>query len=322
MGKRKVVVLLVLLLAVPGAVAAPDKPAPSRTVILDRAVELARKEALNASRVDWPATIDVAKKILQQDNTEVGLAASIRFVLGKLQDRHSFYRPPISQSAGSSPAIPQQPKPIAKASSTPGNVPVLTVVSWAGRDMGSATATVRNELVSALAQRPCGIVVDFSSNPGGNMWPMVMGILPLYTDGMLGAFEGRDGRKSSIVSTGDGLLFDDSPHFLSRLALAQPTARPAYIAVVIGPRTASSGEITALLFKGQPNAKFFGQKSAGVPTANRTFTLENGALLGITTAVTLDRNGNRYDGPLVPDVETREPHAAAEEWLKGVCPLT
>src|SRR5690606_12126045 len=134
-----------------------------------------------------------------------------------------------------------------------------------------AATDTRQALVTALSKESCGMILNFSQNSGGNMWPMVMGVLPLLSEGVLGGFEGRDARRTSIVSTGSGLLVAGADHFLNALALPQPTYRPDHVAVILGERTASSGEIVALLFKGQNNVRYFGQRTAGVPTANQTF---------------------------------------------------
>jgi carboxyl-terminal processing protease len=39
----------------------------------------------------------------------------------------------------------------------------------------------------------------------------------------------------------------------------------------------------------------------GLPTANQTFALADGALLVLTTAREADRTGRVYDGPIEPD---------------------
>lgn len=319
MSKPRMAIGLVVLLTGFHASGATTPKSDSRQAVLDSAVELSEQNALNALKVDWPSAKRTATDILLNDNTDAGLAASIRYVLGKLQDRHSFYRPLSSDPAQSAASEPHIPKPIAAASASPAGTPLLVMNSWAGRDVSTAATKVRQELTTALNQQPCGIIVDLSPNGGGNMWPMVIGLLPLLTDGTLGAFEDREKKRTSIVSTGNGLLVAGSPHSLNTLNLIRPNASPGHVAVIVGPRTASSGEITAILFKGQDNVRFFGRRTAGVPTANRTFTLSNGALLALTTAVALDRDGNGYTTSVTPDVETDDPIGAADNWINSKC---
>lgn len=310
---------LTLLVAISTTASASDRH-ESRETVLAEVIELSEQHALNTGEVDWPAVKTAAAGILQQDKTDAGLSASIRFVLAKLEDRHSSYRPSATPArTDQPPASAPAPAPIAASSQSPGGHPVLAVNAWSGRDARQAAKDVRSELVSMLHQERCGIIVDFSHNRGGNMWPMVAGVLPVLSEGLLGGFREREGERTSIVSTGNGLLLSGSPHFLNAVDLPQPEFRPRHIAVIIGSRTASSGEITALLFRGQENARFFGQKTAGVPTGNRTFKLENGAMLHLTVAVTFDRSGREHLEPLVPDVETATPVEAADSWINSMC---
>lgn len=298
--------------------AAAETPQDSeRESVLARVIEVSEKHALNADRVDWPSVSATASGILRRDTSEDGLTASVRYVLSKLQDRHSLYRPPQPRLAAG--RAKPKPKPIAGLSISPAGTPILAVNSWAGQEIPQAAAEVRQELVAALSTEPCGIILDFAQNSGGNMWPMVMGLLPLYSEGTLGGFVDRDGKRTSIVSTGTGLLVGGSDHFLNAVGLAQPVSQPTYIALILGKRTASSGEITALLFKGQKNIRYFGEHTAGIPTANQIFNLQNGAMFALTTAVTIDRNGSRYTTAIAPDVETDDPVGAADNWIKRSC---
>ena len=305
----------VLLLAIVPALADTPQSQPT-SAVLDRVLEISEQDALNAPSVDWPSVASTSKEILAKDDTETGLTTSIRYVLSKLQDHHSTYRPPQAKGVAdrTRPLVP-----IASSSKSPEGTPVLSINSWSGRDAKLATTDARQALVKALDQEHCGLILDFSQNGGGNMWPMVMGVLPLLTEGTIGAFENRDSVRTTIVSTGKGLLVSGSPHFLNYVSLPSPTYLPNYIAIVLGKRTASSGEITALLFKGQSNVRFFGQRTAGVPTSNRVYPLPNGGTLALTTAVTLDRDGNKYSEPIVPDLETDKPIDAADSWISTSC---
>lgn len=202
---------------------------------------------------------------------------------------------------------------------TPTQTPVLAVNAWAGREQAVAVRQLRQALNAALAKPGCGLILDFSRNSGGNMWPMVIGLLPLLPDGTLGGFEDRDAQQTRIVSAGGKLLIDGSPHFLGTLDLQQPAALPQRLAIVVGDRTASSGEITALMFKGQRNAIFFGRPSAGIASANKVFALPNGGSIALTSAATLDRSGRRHTGPIFPDVASDVPVLAADQWVRSAC---
>jgi C-terminal processing protease CtpA/Prc len=73
------------------------------------------------------------------------------------------------------------------------------------------------------------------------------------------------------------------------------------VAVLVGPRTASSGEVTAMAFIGRPAARLFGQPTGGYTSANATYKLPDGAGLILATTTEADRTHQVHLGPLVPD---------------------
>ena len=83
------------------------------------------------------------------------------------------------------------------------------------------------------------------------------------------------------------------------------------MAVLVGPRTASSGEVTAMAFIGRPAARLFGQPTGGYTTANRPYKLPDGAGLLLATMTEADRTHQLHLGPLVPD-EVVPPTAPAD----------
>ena len=290
-------------------------------------MEIARQNALNASKVDWEATQRKAAEILQKNPADAGLTLAIRSVLKGLADNHSFYRPPSrAGSAGTSTEADGEgtkaASPIAVSGRTRNGVPVVAVNSWSGltaQASAEAAAEARNALNASLDKRTCGLVLDLSSNGGGNMWPMVMGVLPLLSEGKLGQFQERMGKKTPVELVDYRLVYGGAPHFLNTPRLPAPAYLPRYVAVVIGPATASSGEITAILFKGQPNVRFFGQPTAGFTTGNRVFKLGNGGILALTMSTVSDRQGNVYLDRVTPDDITDAPLDAAGDWLEQRC---
>ena len=73
------------------------------------------------------------------------------------------------------------------------------------------------------------------------------------------------------------------------------------VAVLIGSQTASSGEAIAVSFRGREQTRFFGEATAGLSTANKGFSLSDGARIVLTTATFADRTGKLYGGPIQPD---------------------
>lgn len=303
-------------------------PAQAQTpdTVLNQAIALVKERALNARKLDWSAVEAEAVRLSAARPGEAGRTDAIRHVLNSLKDGHSFYMPPHADALPPSmptvnalPTSGQIPPPIA-SSSTRGRFARLSINNWSGSrmDVPAATLLVREELNRAIAHDACGLIIDVAANGGGNMWPMMGGIAPLYDAGTLETFEDRDGKRET-VNVAAGQLRMNGNVWPQVTTMPPVTGKPRHIAVILGKQTASSGEILALGFKGQSNVRFFGQPTAGATTANWSTRLSNGGMIAITTSRILDRTGAVHTGPVMPDERSNDPVDAAARWLAGRC---
>lgn len=177
---------------------------------------------------------------------------------------------------------------------------------------------LQNDIAAQDNQDVSKWVVDLRNNLGGNMWPMVAGLGPLFDQPDLGYFIDAD---ESPTQWGyrDGYSFS-GPTPVVQVNQAYTLINPLpKIAVLVSRRTASSGEATMIAFKQQFNVRFFGTDSCGLSTANSSFELSDGSVLFLTTAITADRNQFKY-GERVPVDQQSEPQdalAEAIEWLRN-----
>ena len=167
----------------------------------------------------------------------------------------------------------------------------------------------------------CGWVVDLRSNGGGNMWPMLLGMGPLLGDAdgadPVGMFLLADKRQPWAYREG-AVWLDGKAVVGSRNTQYMLRNPGAPVAVLFGPRTASSGEASVLAFRGRAASHSFGQPSAGYSTANTPQRLPDGSLLLLTGSVIADRNGVGDGNRLQPDVTVgagQDAAAMAREWL-------
>ncbi|WP_137190366.1 S41 family peptidase [Stenotrophomonas rhizophila] len=167
----------------------------------------------------------------------------------------------------------------------------------------------------------CGWVVDLRGNTGGNMWPMLLGMGPLLGDAKgadpVGMFLLADKRQPWAYREG-AVWLDGKAVVGSRNAQYTLRHPGAPVAVLFGPRTASSGEASVLAFRGRAASRSFGQPSAGYSTANTPQRLPDGSLLLLTGSVIADRNGVGDGNRLQPDVivaEGQDATTAAQAWL-------
>ncbi|MBK0381697.1 hypothetical protein I5M32_01875 [Pedobacter sp. SD-b] len=150
-----------------------------------------------------------------------------------------------------------------------------------------------------------GWIVDLRENQGGNMYPMIAGLGPLIGNGTLGYFIKNDQGLSisnrwyyedGIAGTGKNLnLTKKNDPYLIKNPMQK-------IAVLIGAKTSSSGEMTAISFIGKKNVKLFGQHSGGYTTGNVSFRLSDGSALVLACSLVADRNKKQYLKGIDPDV--------------------
>ena len=282
----------------------------------EQALALLKALHINSASADWPA-------IETRARTSVAAAAgldevhgAIRGVIADLGEPHTFLRPrsPISGGEAPEPAIPEHEL-------TDARFGVVRLPGFLGTPDQAAryTASLREGLTGMdAANRVCGWIVDLRENTGGNMWPMLNGLDPLLGSGPFGAFRTPSGQtaqwvrgEEAITATAAGA--SDRPPFFSLRAGDAP------VAVLLGPATASSGEMTAIALAQRARARSFGAPTAGFSTANSMLPLSDGSLLVITTAYARDRTGYEYRGPIAPDELVDEPavEAAAVRWLEA-----
>lgn len=138
-----------------------------------------------------------------------------------------------------------------------------------------------------------GWIIDLRFNTGGNSTPMLLALYDFLGNQdiwgelnenkkLVRKFKLKNGsyiQKSETIATinPSGVLLDQ-----------------AKVALITGMFTGSSGEVTALAFKGRPNTVFIGQNTAGYTTGNVSYPLPFGAIFALTTGYDSDRNGNYY----------------------------
>ena len=162
-----------------------------------------------------------------------------------------------------------------------------------------------------------GYIIDVSDNGGGNSLPMIAGVGPLLGDGVCGySFSGDGSLKTRIYNEGT-VAWDTTINF-RKADPYEPKNKNKPIAVIYGPGTASSGEVTAISFIGLPNSRSFGQATYGATTRVDNFELSDGSYLNLASGYDADRNKREYKGPIKPDVATDDNETAIEEAVKWI----
>ena len=149
----------------------------------------------------------------------------------------------------------------------------------------------------------CGWVVDLRRNRGGYIYAMLAGLGPLLGSGEVGGQLNAAGTRTMWSYT-DGALFagESATVTVDRPYRLDDPKVP--VAVLTSGLTASAGEATTIAFRHRPASRSFGEKTVGLTTFNVRKRMPDGAFLDILNAVDVDRVGNVYDGPIVPEQPT------------------
>jgi carboxyl-terminal processing protease len=335
----------------------------SARTYLTGVLDTMEKGALNRDSIDWKRVRAETLALAGNAQTTTDTYVAIAHAIGELKERHSFLMLPdaldkdrrqtiqaqmraeMSKTRGFTTGRPRGPSPFASREMAGhldrrnGKVFAHVVVPHCA---GPYTEWEKNKpyfeefqqklrgiVVGLLVQKPDGWLVDLRGNGGGNMWPMLAGIVPVLGEGDLGSFQSPHG-SSSIWSIKEGQISmrggggETARSPISGLPVS--SADLAWVAVLFDRGTASSGEAVAISLAGRPRARSFGEHTAGFSTANQNVPLSDGAMLALCSSVEADRTGRRYPDGLDPDAALPAPDSrpaedadaviqAAEDWI-------
>jgi carboxyl-terminal processing protease len=284
-------------------------------LVLDSAIALVRRHALWRDTVTWSAVEPPVRLLASGAARSEDAYPAIKYLLNRLGDHHSFHMNTRSTQSFTTGGA-QNPRP--EVRSLEPAIGYISVPAYSGGEQTASQAYARDvhaalEKVAPLVT--CGWLVDLRGNGGGNMWPMLNGLQP---------FLGSEGLGSFVSAEGSGPLWRAGDN----VGVAPPASlnnlKADAVAVLTGPRTASSGEAVAISFRGRPNTRSFGQPTAGLSTANENYRLPDGSMILLTVSVEADRTGKRYGDKILPDelIEaaqgTPDPQiAGAIRWLRA-----
>ncbi|MGQ3381100.1 S41 family peptidase [Priestia endophytica] len=242
------------------------------------------------------------KKATSIDNTIEPLTEALKVAGGK----HSFIDTPSKSSS-------KENKVIYPTSEVKGDILYVTVPEFSGnQEEAHKYAETLSESIHKQYYK--GIILDFQNNRGGDMGPMVAGLSALLPDENLITFINRDGDKQ-YISLKDGKVSGGGSVIQVRNNKKVPKIP---IALIINDKTGSSGEITALCFKGMENVKFLGTNSAGYTSGNVQFILYDRRVMQVTSLKVKDRTGKTYENEqIVPDVRTNNGVEEAVKWINN-----
>lgn len=286
---------------------------------LDRAIALFREQHINSSKMDWPTLTQKAYAAAAGAKTTADTYPAIRLIIVALGEKHTVFLDPDharAQSTGKASGKAEPPPLLLPEGLRLANgIGVVRLYNFIGSPEAGRlyTRSAQKKIADMKAHGVCRFVVDLRANPGGNMYPMLTGISGLLEPGVLGIFENPQGQFSPWVLK-DGVV-TELP-FQERLPSPTTGRATPPVAVLIGPQTLSSGEFTAISFKGRANTRFFGAPTGGYVTGNDLVPLPDGAVIVMTSTYGRDRTGKKYIDRIEPDENTGSGGAALDAALK------
>lgn len=289
----------------------PETPPSKEVKKYNKAFKsIVKKHSLYGDSLDWKQIDKDLSHLSRGINSMDHVAAPKDYLLKKLReagDNHSF----IASKASFETSLKTQTSTSVPYSKLLENeIGYINVPDFSSRNdsVNIAFATKIQDLIKELdtGHDIKSWVVDLRDNPGGNMHPMLAGLGPLTGEGRSGNFvTGKDKKSTAWFYKAGGFGVGKNVTTQVETPYQLKQSHPK-IAVLIGSRTGSSGEMTAVAFIGKENTKLFGQTSAGYTTTNQDFALPNGARVYLASGYVSDRNNTVYLKNLKPDIPVIE----------------
>lgn len=304
--------------------------------LLDEALAFMEKNYYRRDQVSWTQLAADAKARLRiSDNCEDAYA-SISWCFKQLNEPHSFVMSPdkAARYTGGNEAPVETPDLSQLVGEIKGewlqdSIAYLTI-PWVSTTDSLLCLHIADSLQAIIARldsrKVTRWIIDLRQNSGGNCWPMLAGIGPLLGEGCYGYFVSASSGERIPISYRNGSAFQGR-HVVCRVSNQGYKTQSSHKSIVVltGHRTISAGEIVALAFKGREQTCLIGEPTAGLTTANATYSLSDRSMLILTVCQEADHNGQICRGSIVPDklvAASERPaedpaRAAALAWLQG-----
>lgn len=260
---------------------------------------LIKTKSMFRDKIDWNIVDENIKKLSLGAETIEDTKPAIQYMMNVLKgsgDIHSFIISKKSTDTKKTKNIAGIEPESRLIDSKIGYV-MVPAFSTSNTEVGNQFASKINEMIRKLDSENeiNGWIIDLRTNSGGSMHPMILGLGSLIGDGTLGYFITKENKVPWILENGK---FNRN-EIAKPYKLKNPSSK---IAVLIGKKTASSGEATVISFIGKDNVKLFGQSTRGLTSGNSTHPLSDGRALALATSFEMDRTGKEYREEIHPDV--------------------
>jgi C-terminal processing protease CtpA/Prc len=283
-------------------------------------IEIVKTNSIYSNYIDWKVLIkeiDSITKTSKEENLQLVTATHVIKSLRDVGDNHSFYMKKNTEEDVKV-KFPENQDPEGKMlAEDVVYIKIPGFVSGLLSEQNKYASNIQLLIKSLDSGNIKGWIIDLRDNWGGSMYPMIVGLGPLYEEGVLGYFILQNGKKASwsYKNGKSSWVSVENPYVIQR--------KNFKIAVLINKNTSSSGEMTAISFIGQQNVKLIGASTGGFTTGNAPFVLKDGSCIHLASARVADRNLNMINGSIIPDMVIQDYLGsddnsvdAAIEWIR------
>lgn len=322
---RLLVSLIALLISNTGSAQVSD----SMKLYIDEAVSIMEKNSLYSNKVNWKSVRDTVSSMISRAASDKEAEGAVVWVYSQLKDVHGRYagidtfyqyKKPGPERIMSKDILAQYQKPRAvKIMMLPGSIgyyKMPAVLIGSNREKMKEWANLMMDSLCKLnSLDPKAYIIDLRMNNGGNIEPMWQ---------VLKEIIGEKNMTWEADAAMNVIARNPDTAFLAYQANAIPGRRCPFakapllpVAVLIGPGTASSGEITALSFTTRKNSKLFGEPTIGVANSTNGFVIQDKGYLLFSVNYVADANKKVLSEAQVnPDVYISSVHDNFDEPLK------
>lgn len=312
---------LILLLIVSSNLIYGQSRETELTHILDTVISRSKEISFYSKTVDWASLSTKIRQSAKNAKNLTELKPAFEILLNELRDHHGAIRKlsdysiianftdhPNKRKTDHREFDPEIWKVVNDVTSRfeytilPNSIGYLKVVGVGPNVDGQKEAErIRSVIDDLFKNKVDKWIVDLRYNGGGNVNVMMAGLAPLFDAHTVVNIQDEDENIQGTAEIKDGNFWYFGVNAFE--IKNKPKITNPKIAILTSRWTVSSGEFVAVAFKGQKNTKFFGEKTGGFTTNNSWEVINNEIALVISTGVYSDRNGNKYDQNVEPDIE-------------------
>jgi len=307
---------------------------------ISKAVALFQKESLYSENINWKKMQD-SLTLLSAKMTSYKQADEVLiWVFSKLKDKHGFISTKDTSYKYKEPVVDRLSAGIKEEYTKPRSIKISMLTTETGYykmpavligsdklRMKEWANKLRDSLCKLLSYHPKGLIIDLRMNNGGNSAPMLEAFKIIlgdaykiyYADKNLVLSDPAKNEDTAAASYRKCAVPDNNCNFFSGTPLA----------VLIGPATASSGEILAMALASRPDTKLFGEPTSGNCNSTNGFRTGINSFYALLTVsyVADHRKKINKQSVVVPDVYVKSDDnynnlndditvRAAQDWLK------